>query len=164
MSERAAAVTGTDRFLIGIVAGAVLLVLAGVAAVFLAGRAPATPTADPDSPAGVVQAYVEAVRAASPDRAYALLSREAQAATSLDQYRRQLLRPYAPEDSDVRLLIEPATVGADTAEVKVTISRFAPRPEPFSAGTYHRTVTVQLAKEDGVWRIKQPTAPFAFLS
>jgi hypothetical protein len=163
MAESAAAARGTDRFLLGIVAGAVLLMALGVVAVFVAGRTPAAPPADPATPVGVVQSYVEALRTSDADRAYTYLSRSAQAAVSLDEYRRQLHRPFVPPTAEQRVLVEPLTQGADRAEVKVTISRFTARVEPFSANTYHRDTTVHLIHEDGAWRINQPTGPYPFL-
>ncbi len=155
------AAPGADRFLLGIVVGAVLLIAAGIAAVFLTGRT-APPVVDPASPVGVVQDYVAALRAGDADRAYAALSRAAQAAVSLDDYRRRVNRPSAPDPDDQRVLVEPVAVGADTATVKVTISRFTARPDPFSAATSHQDTTVTLVREDGAWRISRPAEPYPF--
>jgi len=162
MASRASGGLGTDRFLLGIVAGSVALVAIGIAAVFLVGRPRTTGTFDPASPAGIVQAYVEAFRAGDSERAYGLLSRSAQTSERRDQYRDRFPRYNESSDSGRRLVIEPVSEGADTAEVKVTISRFAARSDPFSAGTSHRDVTARLVREDGAWRISQPTEPYVF--
>jgi hypothetical protein len=163
MAERAPTARGIDRFLLGIVVGAVLLMLAGVGAVFLARQAPAAPPADPASPVGVVQGYVEALRAGDADRAYGHLSRSAQAGLALDEYRRRFHRPYAPPTAEQRVLIEPITQGADRAEVRVTLSRFTADAHPLSASTSHRETTVQLVREGGAWRVSQPAEPYLFL-
>lgn len=163
MTENAPATPGTDRFLVGIVAGAVLLMLLGVVAVVVVGRAPAAATADVGSPVGVVQAYVDAIRAGEIERAYALLSRSAQATTSLQEFGRPFARAFGPSDGASRVLITPATQGADTAEVKITISRFHARAEPFSTNTSHQDVSVRLVHEDGAWRISQPTGAYPFI-
>jgi hypothetical protein len=163
MSENPTPAIGHDRFLIGIVVGAVALIVVGIAAVVLVGRGPAAPPADLGSPVGVVQAYVEAVRAGDLDRAYSFLSRSEQAAVSLSEYRRRFSTTARPTNTESRVLIEPVTVGSDTAEVKVTISRFSARADPFSTGTSHQEVNVRLVKQDGTWRVDQPIGPYPFL-
>jgi hypothetical protein len=73
-------------------------------------------------------------------------------------------RPYRPATlPERRILIEPVEVGADHARVKVTVSSFSARSEPFSTGTYHNEVDVRLVRENGQWRISTPTEPFPFL-
>lgn len=163
MAEPTPPPAGPDRFLVGIVAGALGLVALAVAAAALAARAPAPPPPDPASPAGVVQAYVEALRAGEADRAYAYLSTTARANVSLDEFRRRLYPPYTSDASAVRVLIAPTAVSADRAEVRVTISRFSARADPFSASTTHYDLTVRLVREDGAWRISQPLEPSPFL-
>ena len=156
------AARGTDRFLLGIVVGAVILVVVGIGAVLLTSRTATARPVDPDSPVGVVQAYADAVRAGELDRAYSYLSRVAQEALPLDEYRRRSLRPFVGDTDEQRVLVEAVMVGTDTASVKVTISRFSARPSPFSAGTYHRDTTVYLVREDGGWRISRPVEPYPF--
>jgi len=161
MSDRDAVPPHRDRFLIGIVVGAVFLILFGVGAVLLMGRIPRAATADLGSPEGVVQAYVEAVRAGEPDRAYELLSRAAQASLPRQDYRQRFPRGQPSNRGESRVLIETKRAEADTAEVTVTVSRFTARSEPFSAGSSHRDVTVRLVREDGAWRIQQPPEPYS---
>ena len=156
------AARGSDRFVLGIVVGAALLTVVGIIAVLVASRTPPPRPVDPGSPAGVVQAYGEALRAGDLDRAYGYLSRGAQAAVSLNDYRRRAYRPYLPDTAAQRVLVEPVTVGADTATVRVTSSRFSARPDPFSATTYHQDMTVNLVREDGAWRISRPAEPYPF--
>ena len=149
-----------DRFLLAIVLGALALIAAGVAVVLLVGRAPA-PAPDPASPAGVVQAYVEALRAGEVERARGYLSQSARIEVERD--RAPLPRYYPPGGTERRILIETAEVGEERALVRVTISSFAARSEPFTSSTYHQEVDVRLVREAGQWRIAQPTDPFPFL-
>ena len=57
----------------------------------------------------------------------------------------------------------PGEVTGDRASVKVTISTFTARSEPFSTSTYHQEVEVRLVRENGQWRIATPVEPFPFL-
>ena len=161
-TDRPPRAPGVDRFLLGIVVGSIGLVLVGVAAVFFVGRPRSAQPFDPNSPAGVVQAYVEAVRAGDRDRAYDLLSRSARADVQRDSYRQRFPTQSGSGDSNSRIVIEPISETGDAAEVKVTISRFAARSDPFSSGTYHRDMTVRLVREDGAWRINQPAEPYQY--
>jgi hypothetical protein len=150
---------GPDRFLMAIVAGTILLVLASIAVVFMFGRTEPSPPSDPNIPAGVVYAYVEAIRAGDMERARSYLTREARA-QALARDRQDTYRPS--RDDNVRIVVETVTMTETTAEVKVTISRFYARSDPFSSSTSHYDVTVRLIREDGAWRISQPIEPYTF--
>jgi hypothetical protein len=163
MADSAPAARGSDRFLVGIVVGAVALAALSIAAVLVVGRTPAPRAADPDAPVGVVQRYVEAVRTGDVDAAYRELSRSAQAGLSLDEMRRRFQR-QGGSNGEQRILIEPVSVDGDRAEVKATVSRFTARADPFSVGTSHQDVTVRLVREDGAWRINQPVGPYPFVN
>jgi hypothetical protein len=156
-SPAAAPATGQDRFLLAIVAGTLLLVLVSIAVVFAFGRGRPTLPADPSSPAGVTQAYIEAVRAGDADKARSYLTRQA-----LDEFNRQTrispLRPTA--DEHLRIVVETTSVTDTSAEVKVTVSRFYTRSDPFSSGTSHQDVIARLVREDGVWKLSQPPQPY----
>ena len=115
--------------------------------------------ADPNSPAGVVQAYVEATRNGETEKARSYLTRQARAEVEA----RDRQNSYRPTiDDNVRIIIETATMTDTTAEVKVSISRFYARSDPFSSSTYHNDTTVRLIREDGAWRISQPIEPYQF--
>jgi hypothetical protein len=151
-----------DRFLLGVVVGAVLLMAAGVGAVALVGSRPPAVAPDPSSPVGVVRAYVEATRGGDTPRAKEYLSQSAR--EELDRARDGLRGGYvetAP-DREQRVLIEPLSEGAERAEVKVTVSTFTARSDPFSTGTWHREVVVRLVREGGAWRVSQPSDPYVF--
>ena len=150
---------GPDRFLLAIVAGAILLIVVSVVVVLLARRSAPPPPSDPSSVSGVVQAYVEAARAGDAELARSYLTREARAQSEA----RDRQNPYRPtSDNNVRIIVETVSQTETTAEAKVTISRFYARSDPFSSSTSHRTVTVKLIREDGNWRISQPTEPYSF--
>jgi hypothetical protein len=149
-----------DRFLLAIVLGALALIVAGLAVVLALGRGPVAPPPDPASPVGVVQSYVEALRAGDVDRARAYLSQSARA--ELDRQRDAFPRLYQPAGLEERVLMEPVEADADHAVVKVTISTFSARTDPFSSSTYHREVEVRLVREAGQWRIAQPAEPYPF--
>ena len=150
---------GQDRFLLAIVGGTILLVVVSVVVVLLLGRGRTAPPPDPNSPAGVVHAYIEAVRDGDIERARSYLTRAARAeAESRD--RQNAYRPS--RDDTVRIVVETVTATEATADVRVTISRFYARSDPFSSSTSHRDVTVTLLREDGAWRISQPIEPYTF--
>ncbi|MFN8525518.1 MAG: hypothetical protein U0821_20660 [Chloroflexota bacterium] len=148
-----------DKFLLGIVAGAVALVLVGILVVVFGAR-PASP-ADLNTPAGTTQAYVEAIAAGDAEKAWGLLSASARPSAGLTEYRRRFPSARVAEDSDRRVVLTLASETADSAEVRVTISRFSSRIDPFSRSTFHREETVRLVREDGAWRIRQPAEPYS---
>jgi hypothetical protein len=150
---------GQDRFLLAIVAGTILLVVVSVVAVLLFGRARATPPPDPNSPAGVVYAYVDSVRAGEIEKARGYLTRAARAEAEA----RDRQNTYRPSREDnVRIVVDTVAMSDTSAEVKVTISRFYARSDPFSSSTSHYDTTVRLVREDGAWRISQPVDPYTF--
>jgi len=163
VAERASNARSTDRFLVGIVIGSVVLIVVGVLVAQLAGRNQPTRAADPSSPVGVVEAYLEALRAGDADRAYSYLSRSAQASTPRDRYLERFPRFGPPSQTSTRVLIEPVSVEGDSAEVKVTVSRFNSGGAPFSTNTYHQDYTIRLVREDGAWKVAQPAEPYALI-
>jgi hypothetical protein len=161
-TDRLPRAPGADRFLIGIVVGAVALIVAGILAVVLVGRGGPSQAFDPSSPAGTVQAYVEAIRAGDRDRAYAMLSRAAQTDTRGQSFRDRFPSPSDSRGRSNRVLIEPIGESGNAAEVRVTVSRFSARSDPFSTGAYHNETVVRLVREDGAWKIDRPIDPYSF--
>jgi hypothetical protein len=154
---------GPDRFLLGIIIGAAALVVAAIALVLFGRPAPATP-ADPASPVGVVQAYIQAIWAGDVERAYGYLSSDAQQALPLTDYRKTFTRGPYETDSERRLIIEPVSETPTRSEVKVTISRLAVREGPFATSTYHYDVTVILVRQADAWRVDVPAEPYPFFA
>jgi hypothetical protein len=148
---------GQDRFLLAIVVGTLLLVAVGVVVVFTFGRSRPVQPVDPNSPAGVVHGYVEAVRAGDADRARTYLTRQAQ----VDFDSRLRTSPIRPSPNDrIRIVVETVSVTDTTAEVKVTISHFYAGRDPFSSNTSHRDLITRLIREDGAWKLSVP--PWAY--
>jgi hypothetical protein len=148
---------GQDRFLLAIVGGTLLLVLISVVVVFTFGRSRPVQPVDPNSPAGVVHAYVEAIRAGDVVRARSYLTRPAQ----VDFDSCQRMNPIRPSPDDrVRFVVETESATDTAAEVKVTISHFYASRDPFSSNTSHRDAIVRLIREDGAWKISSP--PLAY--
>ncbi|MCC7370844.1 MAG: hypothetical protein IT306_20695 [Chloroflexi bacterium] len=146
---------GPDRFLVGIVVGAVLLIVAGLVVGVLLRTPRTAPPADPASVAGVVQAHIEAVRTNDTEKARSYLTREARAQAEARE--RQNPTTYRPTyDNSVRIIVEATEQTETTAEARITVSRFYARSDPFSSSTSHRTYTVKLIREDGQWRLTQP--------
>jgi len=143
--------------LLAIVAGTLVLVVVSIAIVLVFGRSRPSPPADPNGPAGVVYGYIEAVRAGDAERARGYLARQARADFD-DRNRQNPIR--ATPDDQVRIVVETSTATDTSSEVKVTISRFYARSDPFSSGTSHHDVMVRLVKEDGAWKISVP--PLAY--
>jgi hypothetical protein len=159
--QTSAPTSGPDRFLLAIVAGTVVLVAVAVLAVFLFARDSRTVApADPNSPAGVVQAYIEAVRAGDVERSRTYLTREARAQAEARD--RQSTYPQSRADN-LRIVVETVSSTDSTAEVNVTLSRFYARSDPFSSGTSRYDLTVRLIREDGAWRMTQPIEPYSLL-
>jgi hypothetical protein len=156
-AQQPASAGGTDRFLLAIVAGTVLLVAVGILIVFVFGRSAPTPPADPDSPAGVVQLYIQAVRSGETEKARGYLSREAQ--TRFDSNRSG--RYLAPAQDDYRIIVDTVAVTDSSAEVKVTVTRFYARSRPFQSSSSHYDSTVRLIREDGAWKMTQYIEPYA---
>ncbi len=147
-----AATGGQDRFLIGIVAGTVLLVVISVIVVFMLGRPRTAPPADPATPAGVVQAYIEALRESDVTRSRTCLTNQAR--TEVEA--RDKNNSYRPSPQEnVRIVVEQVSATDTRAEVQVTTSRFSANSDPFSSSSSHRDTTVTLVREDGAWRITQ---------
>jgi hypothetical protein len=158
--QPSAPTSGPDRFLLAIVAGTVVLVVVAILAVFLFGRWRTAPPADPDSPAGVVQAYVEAVRGGELERSRTLLTREAR--TQAEARDRQNAYPSSiPRTDNLRIVVQTVSTTDTHAEVKVTLSRFYSRSDPCSSGTSRYDLTFRLIREDGAWRITQPIEPYS---
>lgn len=154
----AVAAGGRDRFLIGIVAGTLLLIALSVAAVFLVGR-PRTPPADPASPVGVVQLYIEALREGDVARSRTYLTSLARAEAEASDRRNSA--PFRPSPQrDVRIIVELISATDARAEVRVTTSRFYAGSGPFQASTSHNDTTAYLEREDGAWRITRPLEYF----
>jgi hypothetical protein len=156
MAQERSAKIGPDRFLLGIVVGAMLLLVVSAIVVVVLRRSPVA--IDPSSPSGVVQAYAEAMRAGDLTRAYSYLTPEARATATA----RNWSSSTPGYDNSIRIVVEPMSEDASTATVRVSVTRFSVRGGPFSSSTTHHDLTVRLVREGGSWLLDQAVEPYVF--
>ena len=143
---------GTDKYLIGIVAGIILLVVVAFAVVLLR---PKPEYRGDDSPEAVVHNYLLALRKGDYERAYDSLS------SNLKNYPKDVEtfmqdvddRQWVfRQDSDVALNVESVKILGDTATVEVFESRFN-NSGLFDSGQYENQFDMKLRLEDGSWKL-----------
>jgi len=141
----------TDKILIGIVAGIVLLVGATLAIVFLRPK----PTYQPeDTPQGIAHNYLLALQQDDLERAYTYLSPSlAGYPVSLDEFSREI-RDYhwSLQNGSVTLEVESTRVPGDHATVTIRETTFYTRGILESDQDTHY-FDMQLRRENGVWKI-----------
>jgi len=106
-----------------------------------------------DSPEGVVQRYILALKRGDYLEARSYLSSDLQARCSPDYYPRGYYWPYTAEDQEVTL--ERAQRYGDWAYVDVKITVFH-ADAPFGASEYSYNRSFQLTIEAGQWRLTGP--------
>jgi hypothetical protein len=144
----------TDKFLLGIVAGVVILV---VVSLVIALRQPDQPAYDPDdTPAGVAHNYLLALQLEDYPRAYGYLSPLLLGyPADAEAFKRKVLdNPYwfGLNDDEVSLAIEGVNVTNDLAEVVMRRTVFY-RGSLFDSGQYSDTFDMSLLQVDGNWKI-----------
>lgn len=148
---------GTDKFLIGIVAGIVLLVAAVLALALL--RPAQQPGYRPgDTPEGVAHNYLLSLQLEEYDRAYSYLSPTLPGypgnveALERDVQGNRWNFGYPDRDRDVSLAVESANVSGDRARVVVRQTVFY-RGGLFDSGQHSSTFTMTLRREQGTWKV-----------
>jgi len=139
-----------DKFLIGIVAGIVLLVVVALVAVLT--RSPGQESYRPgNAPEDVVHNYFLALQRKDYEKAYGYLSDELRTKPTLNQFIRDIDNAGRSEAS---LQIRETRLGNATAQVDVSITRYAPGGL-FESGNYTSQDTVHLrATGDGsAWKL-----------
>lgn len=144
----------TDKFLIGIIVGAVLLVGIAFTVAFMRPKPAYQPE---DTPEGVAHNYLFALQQGDYHRAYGYLSPSLTGypasadkfATDLDKYAWQInnLR-----QESVALTVESARLSNDRAEVSVKETRFY-QGGLFESNEYSTTFRMTLHREEGAWKI-----------
>lgn len=129
-----------------------LVALVAVAAVFVAIRDPAE--FDPDTPEGVVQAYLLAVLDDDVEAAYGLLTPELQARCDIDELGD---RYYQDEGSRITLVESDIEGDRATIEVKFT-AMYNEGPFGYSQSSYEETF--RLTRSDGAWQISSAPWPY----
>jgi hypothetical protein len=137
-----------DKFLIGIIAGIVLLVVAALALVLL--RSPKEDYVADDSPEGAVQNYFLAIQRRDYEKAHAYLSDELKQKPDLDQFIRDI---GYQSGSEAALKIGEVRLGDAATQVDVTITTYS-GGGIFDSSSYTNSGTVVLrATADGQWKL-----------
>jgi hypothetical protein len=145
---------GVDRFTLGIVLGAVVLV-ALLCAVILARPNDSQPM-DETRPAGVVHNFYLALLRNDPKTAYSYLSAEAQSKQPYERFAAQ----YSGPRPEQRLRIDDEQLEGDTARVTLRWSSGGGGGFPFGSGEFTSTRTVVLRREGEAWKLAQPVYGF----
>lgn len=145
---------GTDRFLIGVVAGVVLLVGVTIAVVLL--RSGEVSYQPDDTAEGAAHNYLLALQWEDHERAYGYLSPSlpgypASAQEFTDDVEDNAWS-FARYDHDVSLAVEGVRVTGDRAEVSVRQTRFY-SGGVFDSSHYTTMFDMTLRREEGEWKI-----------
>jgi hypothetical protein len=145
---------GTDKFLIGIVVGIVLLVGAVLAVALLRSNQPSYQS--DDTPEGVAYNYLLALQLEDYERAYGYLSPTLQGYPGdVDAFERDMEDnrwSFGYYDGDVSLAIESVDVSGDRARIVVRRTQFY-GGGLFNSGQYGRTFNMTLRREADAWKI-----------
>jgi hypothetical protein len=145
---------GTDKFLIGIVAGVVILVAAVLAIALL--RPNEMSYQPDDTPEGVANNYLLALHLEEYDRAYAYLSPSLPGyPDDLEAFERDVEGnrwSFGYYDDEVSLAVDAVDVSGDKAKLVVRKTTFR-RGDLFESGQYSSTFEMTLRREGGAWRV-----------
>jgi hypothetical protein len=135
-------ITGVDRFTLAIAAGAVALVLVGIATAVLVGHG--EPAPDLATPTGVTLAYELALERGEGDAAWELLAAPARAGITRQEF---LARAAGLGGRHLDLVRTTPTGGL----------------LGLGAGTYTTRHPVTLELEEGAWRVSVPAEPWLIM-
>jgi hypothetical protein len=144
-----------DRFLLGIVVGlVVLLIAAAISVVLLRQPAQELPA---DTPGGTVQRFYSALQNKDYAGAYNYLSDSMQDKPTLAAFTNYNTSYYTGGDSyssPQRIRIDDATITGDDATVPVAVTTYYNSGSPFGgSGDYTNTEVFSLHKDNGTWLI-----------
>ncbi len=145
---------GTDRFLIALVAGVVVLVGIVLAIALLR---PNQPSYQPDdTPEGVAHNYLLALQLEDYERAYGYLSPTLPGyPADIETFERNVRNnrwSFGYDDDDVSLAIEAVNVTGDRAKIVVRKTEFY-RGGLFDSGQYSNTFDMTLRREQSAWKV-----------
>ncbi len=142
-----------DRFLIAILAGIGLLVVAAFVLFFV--RQSNLNYVDDSTPEGVVQNYVLALHKGDYEKAYAYLAEDKNKPVYEDFRRPFAMKQVDISSSDVQ--ITDTQILGDTATVGVLFSQFY---GPFVSRGYRSSERAELKLEQNYWKIRQMPYPY----
>ncbi len=151
-----------DRFVLGLAATAILLIVLSLASVIALQRQPAPPP-DLTRPEGVVLAYLQTVPTGGDQTVQAFFSRRAQ--RELEQRRATSPGPRPasirapPPDGSQRVQLLRTRIEGDRAVVDVSITTFH-ADSPITPSEYTYQSSIPLVREEGQWKIDQADVPF----
>ena len=150
---------GIDRLTLGIGLGVVVLVVIGVAVAAISNRTQPLPPLT--TPEGVTLAYELDIQRGEADRAWDMLSAEAQAGTTRQEFLARAAN--LGRGGDVRFSVENVRIDGATAYLDVV--RTIPTPGFFGlgAGSITDRSPVTLVRENDAWRISVPSEPFVIM-
>ncbi|MBI3160783.1 MAG: hypothetical protein HYZ26_14385 [Chloroflexi bacterium] len=150
----------TDRFLIGIVIGVLVLVVASVALVL---TRPEAEYLSDDAPENVVHNYILAVLQEDYDRAFGYLSPDiAHGPEDAADLEHDLSYYNYRWDQDASYVIDSARVSGSSATVIVSALGFYSDDIFFGRGQYTDERTFRLGLENGKWRIVEGSIFFPY--
>jgi hypothetical protein len=146
----------TDKFLIGIVSGIVLLIV--IAIVLVLARGQGEDYVADNVPAGVVHNYFLAVQREEYEKAYGYLSDELKSKPDLDEFIREVDNRY--DRSEVSLQIGKSSIDDDRARVEMSITTYH-GGGPFDSGHYTNQETAYLRRTpSGEWKLTGYPHPY----
>jgi hypothetical protein len=150
---------GPDRLTLGIGVGVILLVAIGIGVAVFAGRGQAPP--DLSTPEGVTLAYEMDVQRGEADAAWGLLTAEARAGTTRQEFlaRAAGLR----RGGDVGLSVENVRTDGDTAHLDLVRVQSTPGFLGLGGGSFTSRSPVTMIRENNEWRISVPADPYVIM-
>lgn len=143
----------TDKFLIAIVAGIVLLVGAAFA---VAALRPKPAYQAEDTPEGVVNNYLLAIKQADYERAYGYLSSKVRGyPDSVETFTRDVQQSsynFNLDNPATTVSLRPSRVTATRADVTINETIFQ-SSGLFGSSEYNQSSTLSLRRENGQWKI-----------
>jgi hypothetical protein len=157
--EAAPADRGLDRLTLAIGLGVLLLVAIGIAVAIFTGRGQAP--LDLSTPEGVTLAYETDIQRGEADAAWDLLTSEAQAGTTRQEF---LARASGfGRGGDVRFSVENVRSDGTTAHLDLVRTESTRGFLGLGAGSFSNRSPVTLVRENGQWRISVPANPYVIM-
>lgn len=141
---------GVDRFLIFILAGIGLLILAAVVSVALL-KSPA-PEPAVNSPSGVVKQFLVAIDKEEYNQAYSLLTGDMTKEATLNEFMNFNTRQYGYREQ-LRYQLGAENINGNSATVRVTITSYYENSSPFGSNQYSYQEVFRTERLDGNWQI-----------